>query len=119
MPSFASQSSSEALMALALDPTESSDTVDAEYSSWRLDTVALEIRVHLDVIDAIKRDILENPGHATGVLLGRGTPGGLPVLWIERYRRAEEGSPLAEHEDEPAFDAVGVYAADDNLPPEA
>jgi TonB family protein len=101
-------------MALAAGSTESRGSVEMDfphidkteqtYTSWTLDLIHLEIRMHHPVIEALTREIRECPDAETnGVLLGRKEAGVPDVIWIDGFEQLK-----AAPETWPA-DTVGFY----------
>ncbi|HZL55793.1 MAG TPA: hypothetical protein VFC21_01860, partial [Bryobacteraceae bacterium] len=89
-------------MAVSLGQTGTADSVDAEYFNWESSDRRFLVHMHLDAIDGLARDVLENAGglpvEVGGILLGQVGRGERPVIWIERYQRVQ-----IEHRSGPNF----------------
>jgi len=92
-------------MTVSIDPPETADPIDVEYLRWDAVDSPVMIRMHLDAVDGIARDVVEGfralPGRGLevgGLLLGRVQPGERPIVWVERYQRIE-----CEHREGPRF----------------
>ena len=95
-------------MAISLGQTGTADSVDAEYFNWESADRRFMVHMHLDAIDGLARDAIENsqglPIETGGILLGQVGRGERPVVWIERFQRIQ-----IEHRAGPKF----VLAADE------